>query len=239
MNPAAQEALVQLSEERKVLSTIFQLIKGGIDSNLSKRAETTLAFRGAQIAFMWLGKAKGVLGGTNPYPESSNPDNKVIEPTDDFLSIPPFEESMIAEDEVVFLKHIRKQLEKSVRDIHNDLLIFPDNRDYQLCIERAWVGANEAKMWLGWALAEVRNEKPKKSKRSSELKDLSLSGQPTSESPSMSTSSDDLTLGSSEELKGQTVEPEPVDEKELEGKNPGLINRILGRGKDKDKPKKA
>jgi hypothetical protein len=158
------EAQVQLTDERKKLSELTILLKLGLGT-ISRRAETTLGLRGVEMAFMWLGKAKGALGATNPYPESANPQSPVIEPAQDTVSELSEEvKSVISgpkkakELEVVFIKQARKMLEELCKAIQNDLQIMTENRIYQLCIQNAWGHAQEGKMRLGQVLGLIRDE---------------------------------------------------------------------------------
>lgn len=163
------EAQVQLTDERKKLSEVTILLKLGLDAGISRRPETTLGLRGVEMAFMWLGKAKGALGAANPYPESANPASKVIEPAQDTVSELSDEVKAIIsgpkkakELEIIFVKQGRKLLEELCRAIQNDLQIMTDNRIYQLCIENAWAHAQEGKMRLGQVLGLIRDEATEK-----------------------------------------------------------------------------
>ncbi len=157
------EAQIQITDERKRLSELQLLLKLGVESGISRRAETTLALRGTEMAFMWLGKAKGALGITNPYPESTNVANKIIEPAQDVVTELSAEVKEIisgpkkAKDlEIIFVKLGRKLLEELCRAINNDLSIMADNLKYQRCVVNAWSHAEEAKMRLGQVLGLIR-----------------------------------------------------------------------------------
>lgn len=172
MNPSIKEAILQLTVERQGLSVLVLAVDNAVKTDLSKRAETVLAFRSGQVAFMFLGKAKGVLGAQNPYPESTNPKSRAIEPhadqieladflkngSDNYLLIGLQEFLNNDHDEVEFLKALRGYFEKVVRAIKNDLSILPSNRIYQAYVEYALVKAEEAKMWLGQSLGLIRDE---------------------------------------------------------------------------------
>lgn len=68
---------------RKYIDRAIQHIKG----SERKSAERTLAMRKLQEAVMWLGMDLKDLGTENPYPNSYNPDNNIIEPTADGLKL--------------------------------------------------------------------------------------------------------------------------------------------------------
>lgn len=52
---------------------------------LPKTRESALVITKAQEAVMWLGMMLKEMGTPNPYPESYNPENAVVEPTADGL----------------------------------------------------------------------------------------------------------------------------------------------------------
>lgn len=167
MNPAHQEALLQLTNERRLLSEIEKTInESGLASGLSRRAETTLALISLQLSFMWLGKAKGTLGSANPYPQSTNSSNNIIElPADVFEGEVPTYKT-----EVEFLKAMRALLKDVEPMIENDSQILLENRKYQDCIFNAWTNINNAILWLGQSLGQLKKEDPGKYPSSNDLK---------------------------------------------------------------------
>jgi hypothetical protein len=148
------EAEAQLTQERLELSSIEQMIKTIIGNGLSRRPETTLALRSTQLAFMWLGKAKGALGAKHPYPQSFNAESAVIEPRADFKAIEFTPES----DETATIKALRALLKKMETSIKNDLSIMKTNEDYQDCIKNAYSNCSNATMWLGMVLNAIFQE---------------------------------------------------------------------------------
>ena len=52
-----------------------------------KSRERSLAITNLQQAIMWLGMDLKELGTPNPYPQSYNPENTVVEPTADGLKL--------------------------------------------------------------------------------------------------------------------------------------------------------
>ena len=54
---------------------------------LPKARESALVITKAQEAVMWLGMMLKEMGTPNPYPESYNPENAVVEPTADGLKL--------------------------------------------------------------------------------------------------------------------------------------------------------
>lgn len=67
---------------RKDTDEIIQRIK-----NLPPSRERSLAITKAQECVMWLGMDLKRLGETNPYPNSKDPRNTIIEPTSDNLKL--------------------------------------------------------------------------------------------------------------------------------------------------------
>lgn len=173
-----EEAQVQLTDERKRLSEVTILLKLGIDSKVSFRPETTLGLRSTEMAFMWLGKAKGALGIRNPYPQSTDPSSPVIEPPQDTVTDLSKEVQEVLsgikkakELEVVFVKQARKLLDGLCSAIKNDMSIMTDNKIYQICIQNAWTNAEEAKMRLGQVLGKIRDEEGEKAAKPAKAKE--------------------------------------------------------------------
>ena len=148
-----READVQITAERQQLSIVEGKIKTGLAS-VSKRAETTLALRSLQLAFMWLGKAKGAIGIVNPYPNSKDPSNKLIEPDVDRAEAVAIK----FDDEVLFCKAIRQEIGVLSKAIQNDSQILVENKNYQLCIQNAYTNIENASMWLSVVLGNIRTE---------------------------------------------------------------------------------
>jgi len=67
---------------RRDLDVTLQLLKATPPSR-----ERALAITKIQEAIMWLGMDLKRLGAPNPYPESYNPENPVVEPTADNLKL--------------------------------------------------------------------------------------------------------------------------------------------------------
>lgn len=149
------EAEAQLTQERIELNRIENTIKALIDKKISSRAETTLAFRSVQLATMWLGKAKGTLKVPHPYPESFDPNSKVIEARVDVAEVTELNADF---DEIAHIKALRADLKKIEGAINNDQLILTDNRKYQECIINAWTACCNATMWLGMVLNSIKSE---------------------------------------------------------------------------------
>lgn len=123
---------------------------------LSPRPVTTLAFRSVQMAFMWLGKAKGAMGSANPYPQSTDASSAVIEPPQD-QSENSIE--MVFDDEVVFAKTARKQLSDVEHVLVNSVLEqHASHRGYQFAVTNALTFVCNAKMYLGLVLNEIKKE---------------------------------------------------------------------------------
>ena len=67
---------------RKSLDEQLQGIK-----KLPQSRETSLSITNLQQSIMWLGMDLKRLNEPNPYPESKNPDNAIVEPTADGLKL--------------------------------------------------------------------------------------------------------------------------------------------------------
>lgn len=169
------EAVQQLTDERVGLSEVKLFIENLLSEGISKRPETTLAQRSVEKSFMWLGMAKGAVGSTNPYPQSTK-QNLVIEPGQDRVTVLNDALSAILnqdgdkkEKEILCVKHGRELLGVLVKAIRNDLTILTNNQEYQDSVKLGWQYAQEAKMYLGLVLGLIRDENPKKFPTSADL----------------------------------------------------------------------
>lgn len=124
---------------------------------ISSRAVTTLAFRNIELAFMWLGKCKSTIGCENPYPASTDPASPVIEKAVDTFQ----GEIRTFDDETVFTKTIRSELgEQEFALRHSAINANGGNAAYKIAIAQAYVLIQNAKMYLGLVLGEIRDERP-------------------------------------------------------------------------------
>ena len=77
------EANIKLNKSlRRGLDEHLQVLKEAPGSR-----ERSLAITKLQECIMWLGMDLKRLGGKNPYPNSYNPDNAIVEPTADDLKL--------------------------------------------------------------------------------------------------------------------------------------------------------
>lgn len=74
--------VIKNKELRVALDEQLQILK-----KLPKSRERSLAITKLQEAIMWLGMDLKRLNEPNPYPESYNPNNAVVEPTADGLKL--------------------------------------------------------------------------------------------------------------------------------------------------------
>lgn len=70
---------------RRELDAVLQKIKAGEARRKSR--ERSLAITKLQEAIMWLGMDLKAQNEENPYPNSYNPENKIIDPTADGLKL--------------------------------------------------------------------------------------------------------------------------------------------------------
>lgn len=83
MNMTETENLIKEIKTARVQGDAFiQTVK-----MLPKTRESALVITKAQEAVMWLGMMLKEMGTPNPYPESYNPENAVVEPTTDGLTL--------------------------------------------------------------------------------------------------------------------------------------------------------
>jgi len=147
---AIDEATAQIRGERKEISRIQKGIAATKAQDKNADGQIRSAWYQMEMARMWLGKAIAMINpASNPYPQSMNPNSKVIEKTADTFE---GEVSMKGYNEVGAVKKLRADIEGICKAIQNDGTLFPDMRWYQSAIETAWVYACNAKLSLGKAL---------------------------------------------------------------------------------------
>lgn len=150
MNPNIEHIRLQRLQISPIESALKEALKG-----LSKRPETTLAYRNIQMAFAWLGKCLEFLNAPNPYPNSTNPENSVIEERSDFASPavwPDFE------TEIQFIKSMRAAIDEQVIGPLKSNLNIEENNLFKIAANTAFIHASNAKMCLGFVLSEIRDE---------------------------------------------------------------------------------
>lgn len=150
-----------------VILNSFPLIARGITENQiddrERRAtrEKSMSFTSIQNAMMWTGKM--LEYGTddqNPYPDSSNPQNKNIEPTantteEDFLG-KPNEETDFPSDYTLQIKYFRAEIEKRIQEVHSILASGKYPVEFQESARQVWKYLTEGKMQLGLELSNIR-----------------------------------------------------------------------------------
>lgn len=140
----------KIIEFRKKISELLNTIgsKGFLPSR-----EMSLAKTDCQRSFHHLGLQLKSMNEKNPYPESTNPDSKIVEPIADavYSEIP---------------LHGTTQLErvKDLRGHVQQIIDEYDNEGYPLSYElrhfkksQDWL--TEVKMWLGWELGRIRDQR--------------------------------------------------------------------------------
>ena len=124
--------------------------------------EVSLAHTHLQRAFMWLGKAQGAAGSESPYKESFNHKSPVIEPTADqaggnlmiaLWDLPEYG------THTARVKSFREQLyvhkKKFVAFVGTTNSPNPDYHEY---LKQSRLAVEEASMWLGWELANIKKQ---------------------------------------------------------------------------------
>jgi hypothetical protein len=82
-NASVPPEVAETKQYRKDLDEVLQRIK----NSSRKSRERSLVVTKLQEAIMWLGMDLKELGTPNPYPNSYNPESKVVDPTADGLKL--------------------------------------------------------------------------------------------------------------------------------------------------------
>lgn len=73
-----EEKIVTVKKYRVEIDSLIQRLEKD-----KSNAEETLAYRALQQAKHWLGESLAILGNANPYPNSKDPSNTIVDPTAD------------------------------------------------------------------------------------------------------------------------------------------------------------
>lgn len=124
--------------------------------------ETGYSIKALNLGKMWLGKALGELGESNPYPESTNPQSDKIEPTADVAKEKVEFSDIDMSNQVAVAKKIRSE----IKSMENDLsqMFAPNNTSTDLgtFVNQSRLALIEANMWIGMKLSDLREHKEQK-----------------------------------------------------------------------------
>ncbi len=149
----------EVSREEKIRSIRIQIDRI-IQTNkkVDPSREVSLAFTSLQKGKMWLGKVLGEIGTPNPYKNSSDPTNKIIDPQaevaeEDYHFQPEWEQ-------VEKVKEMRSIIEIPLSRVElewtKEINKLVPNRKLSLYLEQSMIALNEARMWYGWELDRIR-----------------------------------------------------------------------------------
>lgn len=119
---------------------------------LTPSREVSLCITSLQKAKAWLGETLKAIGTANPYPESSNPESKKIEPQaehggdrETFVRFPT---------QLERVKAMRGAVQNVIDAVRPDGDIATGTGAWQR--DTAYMNLIEAKYWLGWELDRIR-----------------------------------------------------------------------------------
>lgn len=134
-----------------------------ITATLKPSREIALAKTHFEEAKMSLGKVLGYLGAANPYPESKNPENKVIEKTADTE-----DRNLYFQDPNNHIGNV-KLVRKDADDIAKEIEVILDqeapnglHQRIPLFFIDAFMQTHKGMMWLGMELGRIKSEEDKK-----------------------------------------------------------------------------
>lgn len=149
-NPGLKETVIsiRLHVDRAINTT----------SKILTSRECALAFTNIQRTKMWLGKMLGELGKDNPYPNSTNSANNIIElqtemASNDFYIDPEWTQTQKVKQMRAILADIVDRVYGLISHPSTDI----SNTKLQIAIGQAYISACDAKMWYGWELDRIRN----------------------------------------------------------------------------------
>jgi len=133
----------------------IQLLMIYLEEGVYKQQFTILVVLQLTMARMWMGKLLGEMGTDNPYPNSTNPENNIVDAATDkgapgVPSVPLWE--------IEEVKRHRKDLEELIvqwRAFFNEEYEVQSTPVKFLCVEKVLGYLMEAKMLLGLELEEM------------------------------------------------------------------------------------
>jgi len=179
MKKSEQNKIIEEIKEMRVdIDGITQFVEhvndhpeGKHKNNSLRSREISITITKLQEGKMWLGKLLQSIGAINPYPESMNSDNEIIEPTADVLR-PPAVACFDAKkgEKLTHIKRV-KQLKQMIEDIVSSQLFSvktlnkwqiiskEENRAlFTLSLINSYTYLTEAKMWIGMELSRIKQE---------------------------------------------------------------------------------
>lgn len=122
---------------------------------LTTSREVALAHTNLQRAKMWSGKALGETGATNPYPNSVDASNKIIEPQADqapdaYFLQPEWDQTQKVKELRSIFQRIANEFEEMTGKSETC------GKKYELYLQQSILALEESKMWLGWELDRIR-----------------------------------------------------------------------------------
>ncbi len=133
---------------RSEIDTMINTLKKGL---LTSR-EVALAYTNCQEAKMWLGLVLKQLGTNNPYPESTNPENKIIEPQADHSDLTYFNQPEW--DQTQKVKECRSILDRFLSQYQPIEMALTGGYEY---LNHSKKALEKTKLWLGMELDRIRN----------------------------------------------------------------------------------
>lgn len=121
--------------------------------------ETEYSIKALNLAKMWLGKALGELGESNPYPESSNPQSDKIEPTADVADKKIEFDDIDITNIVAVAKKVRSEIKTLENDLSQLFAVNITSTDLGTFVNQSRLSLIEANMWIGMKLSGFRERK--------------------------------------------------------------------------------
>lgn len=125
--------------------------------SIPKSREIALVITNMQEAKHWLGKVLGELNEENPYKNSSNPANTIIDEQAEKTAATPAFEVNTWEKLVETIKGFRQNIQSLIDAYAQDRVIHVKNSG--VFYHQSWMKIQNAKMWLGWELDRLREVK--------------------------------------------------------------------------------
>lgn len=120
------------------------------------------------LAKMWLGKALGSMGDSNPYPEGNNPANDAVEPLADTATEAVVFEGIDMNNQIAVAKKIRLEISVLLADLGGSFSFNNTSTDLGTFVNCSRLAMVEAGMWLGMYLRKVNDIQERQEKQAAE-----------------------------------------------------------------------
>lgn len=121
--------------------------------------ETQYSIKALNLGKMYLGKALGALGESNPYPESTNPKSDKLYNSEDVAKDKVEFDDIDMSNPVAVAKQVRAEIKRMENDLSQMFAVNNTSTDLGTFVNQSRLALIEANMWIGMKLGDMRQRK--------------------------------------------------------------------------------